>query len=315
MSTAHPVIDPDRDVLWTVNTFWGQLHVVRWDGEGPVQMWPIAGALIPQSVHTITQTRDWLIVGDCAFKVEPQVLAGGDRTEPANHSGPVFVIRKDALEAVAPGTEVEAKVFEIAPEINHYYATYDDGDGIGILFEHTESADIAMTQGEGDLDALGRPCDPALRGLYGFPMSPDRTTFLVFDPESGEVVHRTEQRQPDLLWTRQLNAMDWSTEGRIEPERAPHRPPGLATRGRHPEDARPLRRSGRPHAAAERGDGPAGGHVLDARPRHRRRCTSWPWTTSRPRRSSCHATRAPIRRRAATPGPIRAATTATWSCR
>jgi carotenoid cleavage dioxygenase-like enzyme len=23
MSTAHPVIDPDRDVLWTVNTFWG----------------------------------------------------------------------------------------------------------------------------------------------------------------------------------------------------------------------------------------------------------------------------------------------------
>jgi len=107
--------------------------------------------------------------------------------------------------------------FDLAPEVNHYYATYDDSDGIGILFEHTESADIAMTQGEGDLDALGRPCDPALRGLYGFPMSPDRTTYLVFDPDSGEVVHRTEQRQPDLLWTRQLNAMDWSTEGRIDP--------------------------------------------------------------------------------------------------
>ena len=52
------------------------------------QTWPIAGAIIPQSVHTITQTRDWLIVADCAFKVEPQVLAGGDRTEPANHVGP-----------------------------------------------------------------------------------------------------------------------------------------------------------------------------------------------------------------------------------
>ena len=36
--------------------------------------------------------------------------------------------------------------FEIAPENNHYYATYDDTDGIAMLFEHTESADIAMTQ-------------------------------------------------------------------------------------------------------------------------------------------------------------------------
>ena len=217
MSTAHPVIDPERDVLWTVNTQWGQLHVVRWDGEGPLQSWPIDGALIPQSVHTITQTRDWLVVGDCAFKVEPQVLTGGDRTLPANHSGPVYLIRKDALEATAPGTPVAATVFEIAPEINHYYATWDDADGVQVLFEHTENADIAMTQGPGDLDALGRPVDPALRGLYGFPMSPDRTSLVRFDPTSGRVVDRAEQRDPTLLWTRQLNAMDWSTEGRSAP--------------------------------------------------------------------------------------------------
>lgn len=217
MTTAHPVIDPDRDVLWTVNTHWGSLEVVRWDGEGAVQRWPIAGALIPQSVHTITQTREWLIVADCAFKVEPQVLSGGARTEPANLTGPVHLIRKADLEAVAPGTPVPCQVFEMAPENNHYYATYDDTDGIAILFEHTESADIAMTQQAGDLDALGRPCDPAFRGLYGFPMAPDRTTFLVFDPDRGEIVHRAEQREPERLWTRQLNAIDWSTEGRTAP--------------------------------------------------------------------------------------------------
>jgi hypothetical protein len=112
---------------------------------------------------------------------------------------------------------VSCQVFDLGPENNHYYATYDDTDGIAILFEHTESADIAMTQQAGDLDALGRPCDPALRGLYGFPMAPDRTTFLVFDPVSGTVVHRAEQRDPERLWTRQLNAMDWSTEGRSAP--------------------------------------------------------------------------------------------------
>ena len=53
--------------------------------------------MIPQSVHTISQTREWLIVADCAYKVEPQVLSGGARTEPANHSGPVYLIRKADL--------------------------------------------------------------------------------------------------------------------------------------------------------------------------------------------------------------------------
>lgn len=217
MSTAHPVIDPDRDVLWTVNIFWGELHVVRWDGVNPLQMWPITGGIIPQSVHTITQTRDWLIIGDCAFKVEPQVLTGGDRLEPANASGPVYLIRKDALEAVAPGTPVAANVFEIAPEINHYYAMYEDAGGIQVLFEHTQNADLAMTQGAGDIDALGRPVDPALCGLFGFPMSPDRNTLIEFNPETGKVHERAEQRDPTLLWSRQLNAMDWSTEGRSNP--------------------------------------------------------------------------------------------------
>jgi carotenoid cleavage dioxygenase-like enzyme len=216
-STAHPVIDPDRNVLWTVNTALGALHVVRWDGVGPVLRWPIAGASIPQSVHTITQTRDWLVIADCAFKVEPQVFFGGDRTQPANHSAPVYLIRKDALEQTRPGDEVPCLTFELAPETNHYYANYDDTDGIVILFEHTENADIAMSQGPDDADALGRPCDPALRGLYGFPMSPDRTTVVVVDPATGNAHRHAELRNPELLWNRQLNAMDWSTEGRTHP--------------------------------------------------------------------------------------------------
>ena len=217
MSTAHPVIDPDRDVMWTVNTFWGQLEVVRWDGDGPVERWPIDGALIPQSVHSIAQTRDWLIVGDCAFKVEPQVIAGGARTEPANADGPLYLIRKDQLAATPPGSPVPCTTLRIAPEINHYYGVYDDTDGVRILFEHTESAELSMTQGAGDLDALGRPCDPALRGLYGLPMSPDRTSLVHLDPATGAVLHRAEQRDPERLWTRQLCAMDWSTEGMSHP--------------------------------------------------------------------------------------------------
>jgi carotenoid cleavage dioxygenase-like enzyme len=217
MTTAHPVIDTERDLLWTVNTHWGALHVVCWDGDGPLRSWPITSAVVPQSVHTIAHTRDWVIVGDCAFKVEPQVLTGGDRTEPNNRVSPLYLIRKEALLATPPGEEVACTTVTIAPEINHYYATWDDSAGVQVLFEHVENTDIAMTQQAGDLDALGRPCDPALRGLYGLPMSPDRTSVVTFDPRSGAVLHRAEQREPELLWTRQLNAMDTSDEGRTHP--------------------------------------------------------------------------------------------------
>jgi all-trans-8'-apo-beta-carotenal 15,15'-oxygenase len=216
-STAHPMIDPDRDVMWTVNTHNAQLHVVRYRGEGSVDVWPIIDANIPQTLHSITQTRDWLIVADCAYKIEPQVLFGGKRTVPANHSGPVYLIRKDDLISTPPGQEVACKRFEIAPEVNHYYAVYDDSDGIRVLFEHTENADIAMTQDVGALDALGQPCDPLLRGLYGFPMSPDRTSLIEFNPETGTIRERAELRDPSRLWTRQLSALDYSTEGMSNP--------------------------------------------------------------------------------------------------
>ena len=48
-------------------------------------------------------------------------------------------------------------------------------------------------------------------------MSPDRNTLIEFNPETGKVHERAEQRDPSLLWSRQLNAIDWSTEGRSKP--------------------------------------------------------------------------------------------------
>jgi all-trans-8'-apo-beta-carotenal 15,15'-oxygenase len=217
-STAHPVIDPERHCLWTVNTYFGQLFIVRWDGEGPVRRWPITGAVMPQSVHTITQTRDWIVVGDCAFKVEPQVMAGGERTEPANADEPIYLIRKSDLEGAAPGTEVACHTYHLAPEMNHYYAAYDDSDGVVVLFEHTENADIAMASRVGDIDAWGRPVDPALAGLYGFAMTPTKTSMHRFDPHTGEQRELAMLYEPQRFHTRQLSAFDWSHEGWLAPE-------------------------------------------------------------------------------------------------
>ena len=232
-STAHPVIDPERDCLWTVsfNPMAGGLSLVRWSGDGcRVDRWPVRDGVIPQSVHTITQTRDWLLVADCAFRVDPAELFGGERTMTTLPDEPVYLIRKDDVAATPPGQEIPATVVRVGPEVMHYYAVYDDAEGITVLFEHTPEQDLAMTLRPGDLDALGRPVDPALVGMYTHPMSPSRTSLLRFDPASGTVTERATICAPDRYWATQLSAMDWSREGQAAP--TVHH---VLTSGFHPE--------------------------------------------------------------------------------
>jgi carotenoid cleavage dioxygenase-like enzyme len=216
-STAHPVTDHDRDCVWTVNLFLGDLYVVRWRGGRSIDRWPITGARLPQSVHTITVTRNWIIVADCAFKVEPQMLSGGERREPNNASEPIYLIRKDTLEATRPGEPVGCTSFELAPEVMHYYALWDDSDGVTILFEHTHNVELGIAMRADDKDATGAPCDPALNGIYGFGMAPSRITVKSFDPESGLCRDRAEMTTTDRRWSTQLTAMDWSSEGLERP--------------------------------------------------------------------------------------------------
>ena len=199
------------------------------------------------------------------------------------------------------------RIFALAPEMNHYYASYDDRDGITVLFEHTENADIAMAQGPGDVDALGRPCDPALRGLYGMPMSPDRTCLVHFDPESGKTrQHRAELRQPELLWNRQLNAMDWSK-------------PGLERRTRHHMVYQGFRPEGITQKMlrvyGERVDSLAVAGRGDAGPRRQRRRAGPAHHVDRRARRGGLPELADLRAATAALSASRGATTATWCCR
>ena len=102
--------------------------------------------------------------------------------------------------------------------MNHYYAQYDDSDGVVVMFEHTENADLAMASRVGDIDAFGRPVDPALAGLYGFPMTPTTTSMQRFDPQTGERHEMATLYDPERFLSRQLSAFDWSTEGWLAPE-------------------------------------------------------------------------------------------------
>ncbi|MFD0683025.1 carotenoid oxygenase family protein [Actinomadura fibrosa] len=219
-SSAHPVVDPERGCLWSVSrdVLTGTVSVIRYGGTGKhVDRWDVEDATLPQATHTITQTRDWLVLADTAYKVDADEIFGGERTVANNPEGPVLLVRKDDL--VAGRATVPCKEFRIAPEVNHFYARYDDGDGVRVVMEHTPGVDIGMYLREDDLDVVGRPIDPALRGMYCHGMTPALTTVLRFDPETGHVLERARASDPARWWQAGLSAIDWSLEGQREPTR------------------------------------------------------------------------------------------------
>lgn len=217
-TTAHPVIDSERGCLWSVSrdVLTGVTSVIRYDGDGTrVSRWEIQGAVLPQATHTITQTRNWLVLGDTAYKIDPNEVFGGERTLPNNPDGPVLLVRKDDL--TGDGGTVGCKEFRVAPEINHFYAKYDDSDGVNVVFEHARGVDIGMYLREDDIDAYGRPVDPALRGMYCHGMAPTTTAVLSFDPETGKVTEKAAAYDPARYWQAELSAIDWSFEGQLAP--------------------------------------------------------------------------------------------------
>lgn len=220
-SSAHPAVDPERGCLWTVlsDPMTGALQVLRWDGTGThLDRWPLEGAALPQSMHTVGQTREWLVLVDCAFRVDPnEVLGLGERQVTTFTSEPAFLVRKSALEATPSGTPVTPTTVRLAPETNHYYPVWDDADGIRLVLEHTVDTDLAMALRPDDHDAWGRPVDPVLTGLYVHPMHQGVITEVRIDPERGTATVEARYEDPRVAWATQLSALDWSVEAMSAP--------------------------------------------------------------------------------------------------
>lgn len=225
-STAHPVADPDRDCLWSVKLdmvfdpgFALAPSLVRFDREDgtKVSHWPLEGVTFDGSLHTVSQTRDWVILADSGnFKADVNEVLGAERTARINTEVPLWLIRKDAVDGLAPGTPITPVCFRISPPSGHYYARWEDIEGISIVFEGMDLTDLGLYLRPDDLDVNGNPLDPASAGLYNMGMAPDTLSELTFDPTSGKVIEQGVVRN-EWGFNLQLSAMDWSTEGLTNP--------------------------------------------------------------------------------------------------
>ena len=54
------------------------------------------------SIHTVSQTRDWVILCDSGnFKADPDEMFGGERTVTIDDEIPVWLVRKEQVEGLA----------------------------------------------------------------------------------------------------------------------------------------------------------------------------------------------------------------------
>ena len=225
-STAHPVVDPERGCLWSVKldfvmepTPGMRPSVVRYDRHDGTQVrhWPLEGVSFGGSIHTVSQTRDWVILCDSGnFKADPAEMMGGERTATVDNEVPVWLIRKDQLDALPSGAPVKPVCFTMSPAAGHYYARWDDTDGISVVWEGMDLMDLGFYLRPDDLDVNGHPIDPSAVGLYNMAMAPETITEVVFDPSSGKVLEQGLFKE-DWTFNLQLSAMDWSTEGMSAP--------------------------------------------------------------------------------------------------
>jgi carotenoid cleavage dioxygenase-like enzyme len=224
-SSAHPVVDPERDCLWTVKlefvmepAFGMQPSVVRYEGDGSqVSYWPLDGIAFGGSLHTVSQTRDWIILADSGnFKADPNEMMGGERGVTVDEEVPVWLVRKDQLDGLASGSPVTPIPFTMAPPTGHYYARWDDRDGISVVWEGMDLMDLGFYVKPDDVDVNRDPVDPSMVGLYNMSMAPETIVEVEFEPETGKVLEKGIYRE-DWTFNLQLSAMDWSTEGMSRP--------------------------------------------------------------------------------------------------
>lgn len=194
------------------------VHLLAWDGHGPLRRWSLVDETgqplrIDQTMHQIGVSRDYLVLADTSLKFGlEQLLSRPFRrcpalnrllrrllTRPQKPDTTLYIVRRADLRSSA----VVARRLVIPLEVGHFLVEWANPGGLITLHTAHECAtDVSEWVRPEDVSALdGRPLDPALRGMIAVgAMDLGRLGRYEIDGETGELLGSRILHDPGLTW-------------------------------------------------------------------------------------------------------------------
>jgi carotenoid cleavage dioxygenase-like enzyme len=195
LTTAHPYYDERTGEMITVNYTSGpdgQLHIVRWDGSGPLARSLVVlpdgtPVVIQQSAHQVAVSRDHVLVMDTAFFAEPEQIFGGTLSKAQAPEATVYIVRRADLAAGSGAVTAQKAV--LPRESVHFFADYDDEGGrITVHTVHCCASDVSEWLREDDVRVDGKPLREDLLGYVLAPTDQNALGRYVIDAATGGLV-------------------------------------------------------------------------------------------------------------------------------
>lgn len=237
---AHPAANVDDDCLWFVNytqiappDVAADTYLARWDLDGPVHRWKVAGMSPFDSIHDLKVTENHLVFADLPFMVEPGMMKGEPREQRNQDHTKLWIVAKADVAAAAPGGTVTATEVRIPMPTGHIFADRREVDGLlRIVLQHIPLSDLMIPLTADSIShTTGLPIDGEYEGFIAQAVQPSVLGRYLIDPVTGTVLEGDLAIDEERAWGGVLLTSDES-----HPEaRARHRQLWFANIGFDPD--------------------------------------------------------------------------------
>ncbi|WP_299491366.1 carotenoid oxygenase family protein [uncultured Shewanella sp.] len=182
-TTGHPYFDLNNQECFTINyggntgdtgTRNGFIQLIRWDEVGPFESWQVKlrngdNAYISATSHSLSVTRQFILIFETAARVENSRILGIRSVTPQKHRTPVWIIRKADL--IAGQNDVLADYLELDFDTSDIMCNYnDDGNVVTLYGQYLGAMDKSEPQFDWEQLYFGGRVDDDIAGYPAAPM-------------------------------------------------------------------------------------------------------------------------------------------------
>lgn len=202
---AHPASDHDEGAMYFVN--YSQVAppgvaketwIGRWQLDGPVRRWRVAGMSEFDSIHDIKATEHHLVFADLPFVIDPETFVGKPRVRRNQEHTSLWIVAKADLRATPPGGTVEAMEVRLPMPTGHLFVDRVEVDGrLRVVLQQIPLSDLLVSMEAGtDHEGMLALVAPSVIGRYEI------------DLASGEVTDAEVATDLDRAWGGVLPTVD-----------------------------------------------------------------------------------------------------------